>query len=445
VRVVSGLVAAVAVIASASIAQATHVNVITVDGSINPASSSYIQAAIARSEADGAEALLIELDTPGGLLSATKDIVQAMLAAKVPVVVFVSPQGAWAASAGAFVTLAANVAAMAPGTSIGAASPVGASGEGGSRDEEGGRTDVGAEKAEKFTTAFIESIARERKRNVEWAAKAVREAEAITQQEALELGVIDLVATDTDDLIEKLEGREVEIDGETRTLHLAGAAVHRIAMTPLERLFNTLADPSVAFLLLMAGLAGLYIEFNHPGVIVPGVAGAVCLVLAGIAFQILPFSWVGLLMLLFGLGLVVAELFVTSFGVLLVAGLVCILLGGTMVFDVPEVSDLTISFWQVLVPVVTAFGVVAAGVIYVVGRTMLMRQTAGVDELIGATARVVNDLDPEGKVFVRGEYWTATSDSAVARGGRVEVVAVEGLRLRVRPASESGARTGGTT
>jgi membrane-bound serine protease (ClpP class) len=416
-------------------ASAAHVNIVTIDGSINPASSDHLQHVIAQSEAEGAAAVLVLLDTPGGLLAATKDIVQAILNAKVPVVVFVSPRGAWAASAGAFVTMAGHIAAMAPGTSIGAASPVSATGEGGTRGEDGKREDVGAEKAEKFTTAFIEAIAKQRKRNVEWAAKAVREAEAINQDEALKLGVIDVVASDVDDLLRAIDGREVEVAGKKVALHLLGAEQRRIEMPPLTRLFNTLADPNVAFLLVMAGLLGLWIELQHPGMILPGVAGLACLVLAGIAFQILPFSWVGLLMLLLGLGLVVAEVFVSGYGLLLLAGLLCMLLGGTMVFDLPEVSDLSVSFWPVLVPVVSAFGAFAALVVFAVGRTLLLRQTAGVDELIGAVGKVVSDLDPTGKVFIRGEYWNATSVEPVPRGTRVEVTAVEGLQLRVRRAS----------
>jgi membrane-bound serine protease (ClpP class) len=426
-----------ACIALATAANAAHVNVVTIDGSINPASSDHLQRVIAQSETDGAVAVLVELDTPGGLLVATKDIVQSMLNAKVPVIVFVSPQGAWAASAGAFITMAGHVAAMAPGTSIGAASPISAGGQGGGRDEEGERQDVGAEKAEKFTTAFIESIAQQRNRNVEWAAKAVREAEAITQAEAVEIGVDDLVSDDVDALFEALEGWEVEIGGETRKLALAGVERRQMEMDTLTRLFNTLADPNVAFLLVMAGLLGLYLEFNQPGMILPGVAGLICLLLAAIAFQILPFSWVGLMMLLFGLGLIAAELFVPAYGLLMVAGLGLMLLGGSMVFNVPEMSDLSVSFWPVLVPVVSAFGVFAAIVVFLVGRSMMLRQTAGVDEMIGAIGRAVTDLRPEGKVSIRGEYWEAIAVGNVSSGERVEVLEVEGLRLRVRPVPAS--------
>ena len=417
------------------VAGAAHVNVVTIDGSINPASSDHLQHVIAQSETDGAAAVLVLLDTPGGLLAATKDIVQAILNARVPVIVFVSPRGAWAASAGAFVTMAGHIAAMAPGTSIGAASPIGANGEGGARDKDGKREDVGAEKAEKFTTAFIEAIAKQRKRNVEWAKKAVREAEAIPSDEALKLGVIDVVAGDVDELFRAIEGRKVDVAGQETVLHLVGAERRRIEMPPMTRLFNTLADPNLAFLLVMGGLFALWIELQHPGMILPGVVGIGCLVLAGIAFQILPFSWVGLLVLLLGLGLIAAELFVTSHGALLAAGLLCLLFGGTMVFDLPEVSDLTVSFWSVVVPIVAAFGAFAALVVFAIGRTLLLRQTAGVDELIGAVGKVVADLDPAGKVFIRGEHWNAVAIETIPRGARVEVTGVEGLQLRVRRAS----------
>jgi membrane-bound serine protease (ClpP class) len=420
---------------AAGSAAAAHINLIVVDGSINPASSDYIQHAIDTSEQDGAAALMIELDTPGGLLSSTKDIIQAILNARVPVIVYVAPRGAWAASAGTFITLAGHIAAMAPGTSIGAASPISATGGGDERDKEGERIDVAQQKAEKFTSAFIESIAKERNRNVEWAVKAVEEAEAITQDEALELGVIDLVAPNRTALLEDVDGREVMVDGEPVVLAVAGAPVKMIEMTTLQRLFNFLASPDIAVVLVMAGLLGLYIEFNQPGLLLPGIVGGVCLVLAAIAFQILPFSWVGLLLILAGLGLVAAEIFVSSYGLLMVVGLACFLLGGTMLFDMPEASDLQVSFWSVLVPAVAGFAVFAGLVIYAVGNSFMRRQTAGVDELIGMLGRSDTALQPDGRVFVRGEYWNASSDEEIAANEKVEVTAVEGMRLRVRRAT----------
>jgi membrane-bound serine protease (ClpP class) len=414
---------------------AGHINVVTISGSINPASSDYLQRAIEQSEAEGAIAVLIELDTPGGLLASTKDIIQAMLNAKVPIIVFVSPQGAWAASAGTFITLAGHVAAMAPGTSIGAASPVSATGGGGEQDEKGKRRDVSEEKLEKFTMAFIESIAKQRKRNVKWAMSAVRDAEAITQDKALELGVIDLVATDRADLLRQIEGREIALGSETRKLAVAGAEIRMLAMTPITRFFDFLASPDVAVLLVMAGLLGLYMEFQQPGMILPGVAGVGCLVLAAIAFQILPFSWVGLLLMLLGMVLVASEMFVPAFGALFAAGIVCFLLGGSMLFDLPQVSDLNVSFWSVLVPSVGGFALFAGVVAFAVGRTLMRAQTVGVSELLGLVGKCVTPLSPEGKVFVRGEYWTAEADEEIPAGVRVEVMAVEGLRLRVRRAA----------
>jgi membrane-bound serine protease (ClpP class) len=432
-RIVATALGLLAMFAGSAVA--SHINVITIDGSINPASSDYLQGAIRQSESDGAEALLIELDTPGGLLSSTKDIIQAMLNAEVPVIVFVSPKGAWAASAGTFITLAGHIAAMAPGTSIGAASPISVSGGGGTREEDDERSDVSMEKAEKMTMAFMEAIANERERNVEWALSAVREAEAIAQDEALELGVIDLVAADRADLLEQIDGMEIEVEGEQVTLDLDGAEVRVIEMTGMTKFFNFLASPDIAMLLVMAGMLGLYIEFQQPGMLVPGILGAFCLVLAGFAFQILPFSWIGLLVMLVGMALLVLEIFVTSFGVLFTLGLICVLVGGTMIFDMPEVSDLTVSFWSVLVPLVTGFAIVGGVVVLLVTRSIFRAQTAGVDELLGLVGEAQTPLTPKGKVFIRGEFWAATADQEIASGEAVEVTAVEGMSLRVRRAA----------
>ena len=417
-------------------AHAQHVNEIRIAGTINPASSDFIQKAIEQSERDGAAALLIELDTPGGLVSATKDIIQAMLNAKVPILVYVAPQGAWAGSAGTFITLAAHVAAMAPGTSIGAAHPVGVGspgggGGGGGEGDEKGR-DFASEKAENLLAAYIESIARERKRNVEWAVKAVRESVAIPADEALRLSVIDLVASSRADLLAQVDGREVQVEGTARQLALRDAEVRSIEMTALQRFLDVLASPDVAVLLLMAGMLGLYIEFSNPGLLIPGVAGAACLVMGLIALQILPFSWLGLILFAAGLGLIVAEVLVGAYGVLFALGIVCLLMGGSMLFEVPEMGDLDVSFWSVLVPAVTGFALFGALVVFGVGRTIRRRQTAGTGEMIGLVGRADQALTPEGRVFVRGEYWAARADTPVAAGERVEVTAVEGMRLRVR-------------
>lgn len=435
-RACAGLALALAAALAPAAGAAGHVNQIRVSGTINPASSDFIQKAIAQSERDGAEALLLELDTPGGLVSSTKDIIQAMLNAKVAIIVYVAPQGAWAGSAGTFITLAGHVAAMAPGTSIGAAHPVGvgAPGGGGEQGEKDAGRDVAGEKAENLLAAFIESIARERNRNVEWAVKAVRESVAIPADEAQRLGVVDLVAATSEELLDASDGRKVKVAGGERTLALKGAERRTIAMGPLARILHVLASPDVAVLLMMAGMLGLYLEFSNPGMIVPGVLGAASLILGLIALQILPFSWLGLLLFLGGVGLLVAEIFVGAYGVLFALGIACILVGGSMIFDVPEVSDLDVSFWSVLVPAVAGMAAFGALVVFGVGRTLGTRQTAGIGELIGMVGRAEQALAPDGRVFVRGEYWSAHADGPVAAGERVEVLAVEGMRLRVRRA-----------
>jgi membrane-bound serine protease (ClpP class) len=407
-----------------------------IDGSINPASSDYLQRAIGEAETLEAAILLIELDTPGGLVASTQDIIQAMLASRVPIVVYVAPQGAWAGSAGTFITLAAHVAAMAPGSSIGAAHPVGIGGGAPAPEGEGGKPSVGEQKAENLMASFIESIAKKRGRNVEWAEKAVRESVAATAEEALQLKVIDLVAQDRADLLAKLEGRLVETDQGPQRLRIAGAPQHEIEMSLMTRILNVVVDPNVAVLLLMAGLLGLYVEFNQPGLIVPGVLGACCLVLAMIAMQILPFSWVGVLLLLLGVGLLVAEAFVTSFGTLFAAGLACLLIGGSLLFDRPDLSDLSVDFWRVLVPIVIGFGLCAGLLVFAIGRVARSAQTAGVEEMIGMIGVATTRLDPSGTVFVHGEYWNADAAEPVEPNERVELVAVEGLRLRVRRAPE---------
>jgi membrane-bound serine protease (ClpP class) len=371
-------------------------------------------------------------------VASTQDIIQAMLASRVPIVVYVAPQGAWAGSAGTFITLAGHVAAMAPGSSIGAAHPVGIGGGSPAPEGEGGKPSVGDQKAENLMASFIESIAKKRGRNVEWAEKAVRESVAATAEEALALKVIDLVAQDRAELLQKLEGRVIETDQGRQRLHLAGAPQHEIEMGLLTRILNVVVDPNVAMLLLMAGLLGLYVEFNQPGLILPGALGAGCLILALIAMQVLPFSWVGVLLLLVGAGLLIAEAFITSFGALFLAGLACLLIGGAMLFDRPDLSDLSVDFWRVLVPVVVGFGLCAGLLVFAIGRVARSAQTAGVEELIGMIGVASTRLDPSGTVLIHGEFWSADATEPIEANERVETLAVEGLRLRVRRAPERG-------
>jgi membrane-bound serine protease (ClpP class) len=400
-----------------------------ISGSINPASSDYLQKAIQQSVDEGAALLVIELDTPGGLVASTKDIIQAMLGARVPIAVYVAPQGAWAGSAGTFITIAAHVAAMAPGSSIGAAHPIGVGGGGDSKEQE-----VAAKKAENLLAAFMESIAKQRDRNVEWAVKAVRESVAVTAEEALRLKVIDLMATDRADLLRKLEGREIRLGDERVKLAIANAPQREIAMPLITRILNVIVDPNVVVLLLAAGGLLLYIEFNQPGLLAPGIVGAVFIVLALIAVQALPFSWVGLLLVLAGLALMGAEAYVGSYGVLFLVGSASFLLGGTMLFDRPELSDLDVDFWSVLVPTAASLAAFGALVVVAVGRSMRRPQIAGVGELLGMIGLAKTALGPDGTVFVRGEYWRARAIEPVAAEERVEIVGVSGLELTVRRA-----------
>ncbi len=429
--------ALLAVVLAATPAAAGHVNVVEVDGVISAATADFIEKAIDQSEEDGALALLVELDTPGGVLEATKDIVQSLLNAELPTIVYVSPQGAWAASAGTFVTMAAHVAAMAPGTSIGAASPIfgGPGAPPSERDEEGERTDVQGQKVENFTSAFIEAIAEERDRNVEWAVRAVREAEAIGSAKALELHVVDLVARDREDLFAQCEGREVEVGGEKVRLALVGAALRKVERTPLEKVFDFVANPDIAALLVVGAILGLLVEFNYPGLFVPGAIGLVCLVLAVFALDLLPFSALGLVLMVVGVGLMLAELFVTSYGLLFAAGIGVFLLGGVMLFDVPETAGVEVSFWTVLLPSAVGLATVMAVVVFGLAGSQGREQISGVGELVGLVGRAETALAPDGRVFVRGEYWSAHADEEISPGRPVEVVAVEGMRLRVRPAA----------
>ena len=434
----------VCALGAASVWAAGEIFVVTVDGSINPASADFLMSGIEQAEAAGAAAVLIELDTPGGLVSSTQDIIQAMLNASVPTIVFVTPRGAGAISAGTFITLAANVAAMMPGTTIGAAHPVSLFGGGESPPaqepaEQGtaqpGRSVV-EQKAENYLAAYVESIAQQRKRNVEWAEQAVRNSVAVSAEEALELKVIDLVVESRSELFEAIEGRTVEVGGKQHVLSVAGATTVEVEMSLVQRVFNFVSDPNVAMILFAIGALGLYMEFQSPGLILPGVTGVIAMILLGFALQILPISWAGGLLLLLGVGLLIAELFITSFGLLFAAGLACFLVGGSMVFDRPQVSDLNVDFWEVLFPMALAMSVFGGVIAYSLGRTLFTRQTTGVDEMIGQIGRcevaIGSSGRADGKVFVHGEYWKSVADEPIEVGESVEVVGIRGLTLQVR-------------
>lgn len=428
----SGLILALVVIGFSALAQpknpsSPHVNLIVIDGGINPAVDDFIRENIERAQNSGARALIIQLDTPGGLLSSTQDIVKKILGAPLPVIVYVAPSGAGAGSAGVFITLSAHIAAMAPGTNIGAAHPVG----GGGQEVKG----VMGEKIENYAASFIEAIARKRGRNAEWAIQAVRRSVSITEKEALAKKVIDIVAKDIDDLLKQADGRKVEVKERQHTLALKNVRIERFEMGLKQKIIDTLADPTIAYLLLMAGILGLYMEFSHPGVIFPGVAGAICLLLALTSFQLLPINYAGLLLILLGIALLIGEAFVPSFGVLGVGGGISLALGSLLLFDT-EGSDLAVDRSIIFTAVATlsAFMVVVG---YLVVKAQRRKPTLGLVGLVGEIGEVRVKLNPTGKVFVHGEHWNAQGEDEIAVGEKVRVVGFEGMCLKVKRLAET--------
>jgi membrane-bound serine protease (ClpP class) len=420
------LAIAVSVTGQPKTSAAPHVDHISIDGSINPAVDDFIRESIGRAKSNGARALIIQLDTPGGLLSSTRTIVKDLLGASVAVMVYVAPSGAGAGSAGVFITMAAHIAAMAPGTNIGAAHPV----AGGGQEVKG----VMGEKIENFTASFSESIAQKRGRNTEWAIQAVRKSVAITETDALKKNVIDIIAKDIDDLLKQADGRKVDLGGQSYTLNLKGVQVQRFEMSLKQKLLNALADPNIAYLLMMAGLLGLYMEFSHPGVIFPGVAGAICLILALTAFQVLPINYAGLGLIFLGIALLVGEAFAPSFGVLGIGGVISLALGSFFLFDT-EGSDLVVDR-SIIFAAVGTLGTFVLTVSYLVFRSQQSKPSLGMDGLIGKIGEVRDRLSPSGKIFVHGEYWNAQADREIDVGEKVEVVGYEGMSLKVRRSSE---------
>jgi membrane-bound serine protease (ClpP class) len=429
---------------------------LVVDGTIHPASAELVLDAIGRAEREHAEALLIRLDTPGGLLESTREIVKGMLASQVPIVVYVAPEGARAGSAGVFITLAAHVAAMAPGTNIGAAHPVGPGGQDISpasrrEPETGAPADTGKgdqdgsgdleRKVVNDAVAFIRSIATERGRNADWAERSVRASVSIPASEAVQERVVDLVAANEAELLRALDGRTVKVAGGTRTLHTANARVVEIEKGLRFKVLDTIANPNVAFILMMLGMYGLFFELASPGAILPGVVGAISLLLALFAFQTLPVNYVGLMLMLLAIVLFLAEIKVVSHGILTIGGTIAFLLGATMLFESPEPA-MRVS-WAVILPsllVTVGFFVFAMAAAL---RARRARPTTGREGIVGLTGVVRARFEPQGpstasdhrgKVFVRGELWNAVADEALEEGERVEVLSNDGLTLRVRKA-----------
>ncbi|HEY7714345.1 MAG TPA: nodulation protein NfeD [Candidatus Binatia bacterium] len=398
-----------------------HVDMIVIDGTINPAVDDFIRESLGRAKANGARALIIQLDTPGGLVDSTRAIVKEMLATPVPVIVYVAPSGARAGSAGVFITLAAHVAAMAPATNIGAAHPVAGTGE----EVKGAM----GEKIVNDMAAFSETIAERRGRNTEWAIQAVRKSVSITENEAVKKNVIDIIAKDLDDLLAQAHGRAVDLNGRKQNLALKDARIVRYEMSLRQKVLNSIAHPNIAYLLMMAGILGLYMEFSHPGTIFPGVAGAICLLLAFASLQLLPINYTGLALMALGIALLVAEAFIPAFGVLGVGGIISLALGSLLLFDTPD-SDFAVDRSIVFTAVAT-LGAFVFAISYLVVRSQSAAPALGMEGLVGLVGEARSKLSPNGKIFVHGEYWNAQGDGEIEAGDRVKVVGYDGMRLRV--------------
>jgi membrane-bound serine protease (ClpP class) len=405
-------------------AATNEVYVIQMSGSINPAVSDFLKKGINKASADSVSCIIIELDTPGGLAESMRDIVKAIFASKVPVVIYVAPSGARAASAGVMITMAADIAAMAPGTNIGAAHPVGAGG----KEIEGSMS----EKVTNDMVAHARSIANKRGRNADWVEKAVRKSVSVTETEALKANVIDIVAKDIDDLIRQINGRKIENKGVLKLENVKKTVLKEDLRT---KILKTISNPNIAYILMMIGLAGLYFELSHPGAILPGVVGGISIILAFFAFQTIPVNYAGFLLIVLAIVFFIMEMKISSYGLLSVAGITSLLLGSLMLFE-NSGSDMRLS-WGVLIPtlvMVSGFFVVISGLVF---KSHLSKPRTGARGLVGEIGVVKEALMPEGKVFVHGELWKATSKDPIETGVRVRVVKIINLVLEVEPVERS--------
>jgi membrane-bound serine protease (ClpP class) len=402
-------------------AQKKQVDVIKINDAITPATADFISKSIEQAVKNRAECLVIQMDTPGGLDMSMRDIIKDIMNADIPVVVYVAPSGARAASAGVFITLAADIAAMAPGTNIGAAHPVAVG---------GGKMDrTMADKVVNDAVAYIQSIAEKKGRNTKWAAQAVRESVSITETEALKIKIIDLIAKDLNDLLEKIDGKTVEKPRGKIKLATKGLQTNVLEMGFRQRFLAVLSNPNIAYILMMIGLAGLYFELSNPGVIFPGVIGGISLILAFFAFRTLPVNYAGVLLILLGVFLFVAEIKVASYGLLTIGGLVSLTLGSIMLFESP-IPALRASL-TVIIPTVLFTAAFFVFAVTMAVKAQLAKPATGAEGLVGEIGVAQTRLSPEGKVFIHGEFWNAYADEAIEEREKIRVLKTEGLNLKV--------------
>jgi membrane-bound serine protease (ClpP class) len=400
---------------------------INIDASINPATAEYIHRGIQKAREQNAACLLIHLNTPGGLLKSTRVIVSDILQSEVPVVVYVSPGGAHAGSAGVFITLASHIAAMAPGTNIGAAHPVSSGGE---------MDTIMSEKVTNDASAFIRSIARKRQRNVEWAVNAVRNSESVSEAEALENNIINFVASNDRELLEKIDGQTVVTEAGSVTLHTKGAAIETMDMGWVAKLLNIISDPNVAYILFLLGLYGLMFELYSPGTILPGIIGGICIILALYAMHTLPVNYAGLALIVFAVILFLLELKIVSHGLLGIGGVVSLFLGSVMLFRSGTDLGLARLSWSVII---TAVVVTTLFFLFIIGlglKAQRAKPSTGLEGMIGEIGEALSELNPVGSVRVRGEIWKAkTGGDIIHAGQKIKVTALQNLTLQVELAS----------
>lgn len=399
-----------------------EIYIIKASGAVSPATANFLKQGIKKASDDNVSCIIIELNTPGGLAESMRDIVMAIFASRVPVVVYVSPSGARAASAGVMITMAADIAAMAPGTNIGAAHPVGA---GGKKIDK-----TMSEKVINDMVAHARSIANKRGRNAEWVEKAIRESVSVTETEALKQNIIDIVATDMDDLIRQINGREIKDKG---VINLDNPRRTILEENIRTKILKIISDPNIAYILMMIGMAGIYFELSHPGAIFPGVVGAIAIVLAFFSFQTLPVNYAGILLIILAMIFFIMEMKITSYGLLSIAGVTSLFLGSLMLFENAS-PELRVA-WQVFLPtivIVSGFFVTLASLVF---KAQVSKPKTGAKGLVGEIGVVKEDIMPEGKVFVHGELWNATSKNRISKGTKVRVIKVVNLVLDVEPVS----------
>ena len=418
-----------ALVLNISLVSAQKVVVITINEGINPSTAEYIVQGIEKAKKENAECLIINLNTPGGLLTSTREIVTNILQSQVPVVVYVSPTGAHAGSAGVFITLAANIAAMAPGTNIGAAHPV---------DMQGKSDAVMNEKVVNDAAAFLRTIAEKRSRNIQWAEDAVRKSEAITEKEALENNVINLIANDQNDLLRQIDGKEIQLNKGPKILHTKNAEVTSLEMGFFQKVLSRISDPNIAYIILMLGFYGLIFELFSPGAIFPGVVGVICLILAFYSMSSMPVNYAGIALIAFGIILFLLEIKIISHGILAIGGIVSVLLGSMILFRTSPAENVVALSWSVIL---TVTGVSALFFLFIVTmglKAQRSKTVSGAGAMVGKIAQTLNVLDLAGQVSIMGETWNAVSlTEKIDENEKVRIKEIKGLTLYVEPVNEN--------